>query len=73
MKFIWFMKFRELKKLRKYFFDSDVWCYICNKKAIMEFGFERLEVWKKSRVLVKEIYEVAGQLPADEKYGLSDQ
>ena len=39
----------------------------------MEFGFEKLVVWQKSRILVKEVYEVVKDFPIEEKYGLSDQ
>lgn len=33
----------------------------------MEFGFERLEAWKKSRILVKAIYKLVRNFPTDEK------
>ena len=39
----------------------------------MEYSFERLEVWKKSRLLVKEIYQITGPFPKEEKYGLTNQ
>lgn len=39
----------------------------------MEFGFERLSAWKKSRELVKAIYVLVRSFPGEEKYALSDQ
>ena len=33
----------------------------------------KLEVWKKSRALVKDIYSVASSLPNDETFGLISQ
>lgn len=37
------------------------------------FIFEKLSVWQKARVLVKEIYELTSGFPTEEKYGLSNQ
>ena len=39
----------------------------------MEFGFERLSVWRKSRELVKSVYLLVRNFPEEEKYALSDQ
>ncbi len=39
----------------------------------MEFSFERLKIWQKSRLLVKEVYRIVSDFPPEEKYGLSDQ
>lgn len=39
----------------------------------MEFGFEKLVAWKKSRELVKSVYRLIKGFPPEEKYGLSDQ
>ncbi|MDE5692386.1 MAG: four helix bundle protein [Duncaniella sp.] len=39
----------------------------------MEFGFERLSVWRKSRELVKAVYLLVRSFPEEEKYALSDQ
>lgn len=39
----------------------------------MEFSFERLIIWQKSRELVKAVYGVVSGFPNEEKYGLSDQ
>ena len=39
----------------------------------MEFSFEKLIVWQKSRMLVKQVYRIVSEFPAQEKYGLSDQ
>lgn len=37
------------------------------------FTFERLEVWQKSRLLVKDVYALISKFPASEKFGLSSQ
>lgn len=37
------------------------------------YSFEKLEVWKLSRRLVKRIYTISRSLPAEEKYGLTSQ
>ncbi len=39
----------------------------------MEFGFEKLMAWKKSRELVRSVYTLVKDFPQEEKYGLSDQ
>ncbi len=39
----------------------------------MDFGYEKLVAWKKSRILVKEVYNIIRDFPDEEKYGLSDQ
>lgn len=39
----------------------------------MEFSFERLSAWQKSRVLVKEVYRLIQYFPTSENYGLSSQ
>ena len=39
----------------------------------MEFTFEKLDVWRKSRELVKEIYALTASLPNIERYALADQ
>lgn len=39
----------------------------------MQFGFERLFVWQKSRQLVSMIYKLIIKLPQEERFGLSDQ
>jgi four helix bundle protein len=38
-----------------------------------KFGFERLEVWQRSRVLVKAIYGATKDFPSEEKYGITSQ
>ena len=38
-----------------------------------EYSFEKLEVWKESRVLTKMIYELTLQFPKSEMYGLTGQ
>lgn len=37
------------------------------------FRFEKLEVWQDSRILVKEIYLLTSNFPAEEKFGLTNQ
>ncbi len=39
----------------------------------MIYSFENLEVWQKSRELVKDIYLVTETFPKDEKFGLTSQ
>ena len=39
----------------------------------MNYSFEKLEVWQKSRVLVKEVYALSRKFPSDEKFGLVSQ
>lgn len=39
----------------------------------MVYSFEKLEVWEKSRELVKEIYQLTQQFPNDERFGLTNQ
>jgi four helix bundle protein len=36
-------------------------------------SYRELEVWKRSRVLVKNIYKFTARLPKDEKFGLISQ
>lgn len=37
------------------------------------FGFEELEIWKKSRFFKQQVAEMVKGFPADERYKLSDQ
>ena len=37
------------------------------------FYFEKLEVWKNARVLVKNIYEVTESFPSKEQFGITSQ
>ncbi len=39
----------------------------------MKYAFESLEVWQKSRTLVKDIYKTTSIFPIDEKFGLTNQ
>jgi four helix bundle protein len=39
----------------------------------MRYSFENLEVWQKSRELVKSIYECSSVFPLEERYGLTSQ
>ena len=39
----------------------------------MEFTFEKLDVWRKSRALVKEIYVLLNDFPNCDRYALADQ
>ena len=38
-----------------------------------KFSFEKLDVYNEARLLVKRIYEVQNQLPAQEKFALGSQ
>lgn len=38
----------------------------------MEFSFEKLKIWQKSRVIVREVYKIVYKFPPQEKYALSD-
>ena len=40
---------------------------------IHQYAFEKLSVWQDSKELVKLIYEVTGNFPPDERYGLTSQ
>ena len=37
------------------------------------FGFEKLEVWKKSRFLTDELYRITEKFPDEEKFGITNQ
>ena len=37
------------------------------------FNFEKLEVWRRSKSLVAEIYQITKQFPTSETYALSNQ
>ncbi|MFK7775289.1 MAG: four helix bundle protein [Saprospiraceae bacterium] len=39
----------------------------------MKHNFKKLEIWKRSRSLVKEIYLISKNFPKDELYGLTSQ
>jgi len=39
----------------------------------MKYAFENLEVWQKSRKLVKSVYELTATFPNEEKFGLTSQ
>jgi len=36
-------------------------------------NFRELQIWHRSRALVKVIYEVSGKFPSEEKFGLTNQ
>lgn len=36
-------------------------------------NFRELDIWKESRILVKEIYFLMKQMPEEEKFGLTSQ
>jgi four helix bundle protein len=38
-----------------------------------QYFFEKLNVWQRSRVLVKSIYHLSGGFPSEEKFGLTQQ
>ena len=37
------------------------------------FAFEKLVVWQKSVIMVKEVYQLTKQFPKEEKYGIISQ
>ncbi len=37
------------------------------------YFFEKLDVWQRGRVLVKSIYQLSGNFPTEEKFGLTQQ
>lgn len=39
----------------------------------MKYSFENLEVWQKSRELVKEVYNLTSAFPVEERFGLTSQ
>lgn len=39
-------------------------------KKMKTFYFEKLDVWQKARVFVKNIYELTAEFPTEEKYGV---
>ena len=39
----------------------------------MKYAFENLEVWQKSRGLVKSVYQLTNAFPNEEKFGLTSQ
>lgn len=38
-----------------------------------QFTFEKLDVWQKSRGLVREVYCLTSKFPSDERFGLTNQ
>ncbi len=38
-----------------------------------EFAFEKLDVWQKARLFVKEIYGMTKMFPAEERYAITQQ
>lgn len=42
-------------------------------KAMYQFGFEKLEVWKEARKLTVAIYRLTEKFPEREKFGLTNQ
>lgn len=38
-----------------------------------QFYFERLEVWKETRIFIKEVYEFSSDFPSDERFGAISQ
>lgn len=40
---------------------------------IMSFRFENLEIWQETRNLVKDVYTITRNFPAEERFGLTNQ
>ena len=39
----------------------------------MKHNFKKLEIWKRSRLFVRDIYQVSKRFPREEMYGLTSQ
>ena len=37
------------------------------------YYFEKLDVWQKGRILIKDIYQLSQDFPSDEKFGMTSQ
>ena len=44
-----------------------------NKSAMYKYYFEKLDVWKISKDLVKEVYDLTGKYPQCENFGIISQ
>lgn len=44
-----------------------------DKRQMLKHNFKKLEVWKKSRLFVNEVYEVRVKLPNEERFGMVSQ
>ena len=51
--------------------DGEGWASALSEGGF--FGFERLEVYRLSVRLAKEVYSLTRRLPADERFGLTNQ
>lgn len=40
---------------------------------MLELNHKKLEVWKKSMEIIKEVYKISGSFPLEEKYNLTSQ
>ncbi|MGX9687759.1 hypothetical protein ACTQ9L_11540 [Deinococcus wulumuqiensis] len=50
--------------------DGEGWASALSEGGF--FGFERLEVYRLSVRLAKEVYSLTRRLPADERFGLTN-
>ncbi|MBL7897215.1 MAG: four helix bundle protein [Crocinitomicaceae bacterium] len=53
--------------------DNENGITVVKKVGDSVYSFESLSVWNKSRALVKLVYKVTAEFPADERFGLISQ
>ena len=63
----------DASNLFEYIWDSAIMNSLLKNKVMNQYSFERLDVWKETRDLTKDIYIVTREFPADEKFGISSQ
>jgi four helix bundle protein len=63
----------EASNLFEYIWDSAIMNSLLKNKVMNQYSFERLDVWKETIDLTKDIYIVTREFPLDEKFGISSQ
>jgi len=63
----------DASNLFEYIWDSAIMNSLLKNKVMNQYSFERLDVWKETRDLTKDIYIITREFPADEKFGISSQ
>ncbi len=38
-----------------------------------QFYFEKLDVWQKGRIFIKDVYQISQKFPAEERFGMTQQ
>jgi len=46
---------------------------LINENMKHAYAFEKLDVWQRGRELNRQIYQLSGQLPGEEKFGIVNQ